>query len=100
MKFGIGAPIYYHTLAKKLFGESIKYPLWRFAGVPERWMRNHLYLDFSGYQRDSRGMARMEQEIVPGFVSVCEQGLNLIDATHLHSVHSQQPAGETMSARG
>src|SRR5437588_2323414 len=55
-KFSLGVPLYYKMLGKKLFGAGIKYPLWRFAGVPDRFMRKHLYLDFTGYRRRREGM--------------------------------------------
>jgi len=35
LKFSLGVPVYYRMLGRKLFGNGIKYPLWRFAGVPE-----------------------------------------------------------------
>ncbi len=41
LKFTAGAPIYYKLLGKKLFGDGIKYPLLRFAGVPDRMLRKH-----------------------------------------------------------
>ncbi len=47
-RFNVGVPLYYYMLGRKLFGPSMKYPLMRFGHCPERWMRNHLYLDFSG----------------------------------------------------
>lgn len=43
--FGLGIPFYYYLLGRKLFGERVKYPLWRLAHVPERIMRGRLYLD-------------------------------------------------------
>lgn len=88
-KFSLGVPIYYSKLGKKLFGDGIKYPLWRFAGVPDRLIRKHMYLDFTGYKRDRKGMAPIEKEIQPAFRSVREQGLNMIDAAQLR--HIQQP---------
>jgi radical SAM superfamily enzyme YgiQ (UPF0313 family) len=45
MKFYLGTPIYYYLLGRKLFGDRIKYPLWRFAHVPEKILRHRLYLD-------------------------------------------------------
>lgn len=86
LKFSMGVPIYYSLLGKRLFGHGIKYPLMRFAGVPDRLMRKRLYLDFSGYKRDPRGMDPSTREIEPGFQSVREKGLNMIDASQLHSI--------------
>ena len=79
-KFAAGAPIYYKLLGKKLFGNGIKYPLLRFAGVPDRLLRRKLYLDFTGHKRDPKGMDEFAGEIVPGFHSVRDTGLNMIDA--------------------
>jgi radical SAM superfamily enzyme YgiQ (UPF0313 family) len=47
-RFNVGVPIYYYMLGRKLFGPAMKYPLMRFGHWPERWLRNRLYLDFSG----------------------------------------------------
>lgn len=47
-RFNLGVPLYYYMLGRRLFGPSMKYPLMRFGHCPERWLRNHLYLDFSG----------------------------------------------------
>src|SRR5262245_65200805 len=57
MKFSLGVPFYYYMLGRKLFGNGIKYPLYRFAGLPDRFMRKHLYLDFTGHRR-SKGVMR------------------------------------------
>jgi radical SAM superfamily enzyme YgiQ (UPF0313 family) len=46
--FNAGIPIYYYTLGRKLVGPKMKYPLLRLAHYPERLLRRHLYLDFSG----------------------------------------------------
>jgi radical SAM superfamily enzyme YgiQ (UPF0313 family) len=46
-KFNAGVPLYYYLLGRKLFGPAIKYPLFRFAHVPERFLRGKLYLDYS-----------------------------------------------------
>jgi hypothetical protein len=43
--FNVGVPIYYYTLGRRLFGESMKYPLFRLAHFPERFLRRKLYLD-------------------------------------------------------
>ena len=86
MKFSLGVPFYYYMLGRKLFGDGIKYPLYRFAGVPDRFMRKHLYLDFTGYKRSSRVMQAPVNEILPGFLSVREKGLNMIDASQLHHI--------------
>jgi radical SAM superfamily enzyme YgiQ (UPF0313 family) len=45
--FGLGIPIYYYLLGRKLFGEKMKYPLWRLAHVPEWALRRRLYLDLN-----------------------------------------------------
>ena len=82
-KWSLGVPLYYQALGKRLFGNGIKYPLWRFAGLPDRFMRKHLYLDFTGYKR-TRDLMRVDiAEISPGFKSVREHGLNMIDASQL-----------------
>jgi len=81
LKFSAGAPIYYGLLGKKLFGRGIKYPLLRFAGIPDRLLRKHLYLDFRGYKRNPNGMDEFPGEIVPAFQTVRDKGLNMIDAS-------------------
>ncbi len=81
LKFTAGAPIYYKLLGKKLFGDGIKYPLLRFAGIPDRLLRKHLYLDFTGYKRNPNQMVEFSGEIVPAFQTVRERGLNMIDAS-------------------
>ena len=83
MKFSLGMPLYYYLLGRKLFGNGIKYPLYRFAGVPERFMREHLYLDFTGYRRTKNLMSSPVGEISPGFKTVRDHGLNMIDASEL-----------------
>jgi len=70
LKYTMGVPIYYRLLAKKLFGEGIKYPLYRFAGLPDLLMRNHLYLNFSGKRRAKTGLRPFNAEIQPGFRTV------------------------------
>lgn len=80
-KWSFGVPLYYQMLGKKLFGNGIKYPLYRFAGVPERLLRKKLYLDFSGYKRKKELMEPFTDEIIPGFETV--KGLNMIDASVL-----------------
>ena len=77
-KFAAGVPLYYSMLGRRLFGRGIKYPLWRFAGAPERLLRKRLYLDFTGRRRDPAGMKPFGREIVPGFETV--RGLDMIDA--------------------
>jgi radical SAM superfamily enzyme YgiQ (UPF0313 family) len=96
LKFSMGVPIYYSMLGKKLFGQGIKYPLLRFAGMPDRLMRKRLYLDFTGYRRNPAGMDPFEGELIPGFQSVREKGLNMIDASQLHQIKSD----EVMHASG
>jgi hypothetical protein len=86
-------------LGKKLFGNGIKYPLWRFAGWPDRLLRKHLYLNFTGRKRDHAGMKPFEKEIVPEFKSV--RGLNMIDASQLHRAKVETGIGlETVPASG
>jgi hypothetical protein len=46
-------------------------------------MRKHLYLDFTGYKRSQKLMSAPVDEIIPGFKSVREHGLNMIDASQL-----------------
>ena len=82
-KWTLGVPLYYQMLGKKLFGRGIKYPLWRFAGWPDRFTRKHLYLDFKGYKRTKDLMRAPVNDITPGFKSVREHGLSLIDASQL-----------------
>ena len=98
-KFSLGVPIYYSKLGKRLFGKGIKYPLARFAGVPERFLRKRLYLDFTGRKRNPAGMKPFPGEILPGFQSVREKGLNLIDASELHHLQ-RSPCAETAAASG
>src|SRR5690349_14732157 len=81
LKFTLGPPIYYSLLAKKLFGHAIKYPLLRFAGVPDRLISKRLYLNFRGYKRNPKGMDQFIGDIVPAFYSVREKGLNMVDAS-------------------
>jgi hypothetical protein len=92
MKFSLGVPIYYYMLGRKLFGNGIKYPLYRFAGVPDRFMRKHLYLDYTGYKRSKGVMHAPVDEILPGFKTVRDQGLNMVDATQLHQLGSSMAA--------
>jgi len=80
-KFSLGVPLYYKMLGRKLFGEGMKYPLWRFAGFPERFLRKKLYLDFSGHKRNRNGMKPFDREIIPGYETV--KGLNMVDASQL-----------------
>jgi radical SAM superfamily enzyme YgiQ (UPF0313 family) len=82
MKWAVGVPFYYSLLGKKLFGNGMKYPLYRFAGFPERMFRKHMYLNFTGYKRTTNLMPQLTREIVPGFETV--RGLNMIDASNLH----------------
>lgn len=81
LKFSLGMPLYYWFLARKLFGAGTKYPLLRFGGVPDRFLRKHLYLDFTGKKRDKRGLKPFVAEIIPEYKSV--KGLNMIDASRL-----------------
>jgi hypothetical protein len=47
-KFNLGIPLYYYMMGRKMFGEGMKYPLYRLAHFPEWLLRRKLYLDFSG----------------------------------------------------
>lgn len=47
--FNLGIPLYYYAMGRRRFGAGIKYPLWRLAHVPERFMRGKLYLDLSAH---------------------------------------------------
>jgi radical SAM superfamily enzyme YgiQ (UPF0313 family) len=78
-KYSMGIPLYYYLLGRKLFGDGMKYPLYRLGGYPERYLRKHLHLDFSGWKRDKRGLERVHEEIVPGFETI--KGLKMVDAT-------------------
>ena len=49
-------------------------------------MRKHLFLDFTGHKRSKGVMQAPVDEIMPGFRSVREKGLNMIDASQLHSL--------------
>ncbi len=45
--FNLGVPIYYFTMARKLFGKSVLYPLMRLAHLPERILSRKLYLNLN-----------------------------------------------------
>ncbi len=98
MKFSLAVPLYYYMIGRKLFGNGIKYPLYRFAGVPDRFMRKHLYLDFTGHKRSKGVMRAPVDEILPGFRSVREQGLNMIDASQLHHIAGAKAAPDGVAA--
>jgi hypothetical protein len=51
LKFNLGIPIYYYLMGRKLFGDAIKYPIFRLAHFPEWFLRRKLYLDFSNGHR-------------------------------------------------
>lgn len=74
----LGVPLYYQLMGKKLFGKGIKYPLARFAGVPEKLIRKKLYLDLSDYKHVTSRLEPFEKAIVPGFETV--KGLNMVEA--------------------
>lgn len=80
-KWSMGVPLYYKLLGKKLFGQGMKYPLGRFAGVPEKILKRKLYLDFTGYKRKKDLMKPFEKEIVPAFETT--KGLKMVDASRL-----------------
>jgi hypothetical protein len=44
-RWNTAVPLYYYLLGRRLFGPSIKYPLFRLAHFPERFLRRRLYLD-------------------------------------------------------
>ncbi len=46
----MAVPFYYYLMGRKLFGEEMKYPLFRLGHFPEWMLRRKLYLDFSGRQ--------------------------------------------------
>lgn len=46
-KFKLGTPIYYHLIARRLFGSGVKYPLYRLGHWPEWFLKRKLYLDLS-----------------------------------------------------
>lgn len=77
-QWSAGVPLYYQMMGKKLFGQGIKYPLYRFAGAPERFLRKKLYLDLSDYKRTKDIMKSNVGEIVPAFETV--KGLSMVDA--------------------
>lgn len=77
-QWSAGIPIYYQMLGKKLFGKGMKYPLYRFGGAPERFLRKKLYLDFSGYKRKKDLMKTNIGDIVPAFETI--KGLSMVDA--------------------
>jgi len=98
MKFSLAVPLYYYMLGRKLFGNGIKYPLYRFAGVPDRLMRRHLYLDFTGHKRSKGVMQAPVDEILPGFRTVRDKGLNMIDASQLHHIGGLKVASDGVAA--
>jgi len=98
MKFSFAVPLYYYMLGRKLFGNGIKYPLYRFAGVPDRLMRRHLYLDFTGHKRSKGVMQAPVDEILPGFRTVRDKGLNMIDASQLHHIGGLKVASDGVAA--
>ena len=83
---------------RKLFGEGIKYPLYRFAGLPDCFMRKRLYLDFTGRKRDKSGLKPFERDITPGFETVC--GLNMIDAGALRHAKTNSGGPGPLHASG
>lgn len=55
----------------------------------------YLYLDFTGYKRSKRQMNAPVNEIIPGFKSVREHGLNMIDASQLTFLTAKAEAAST-----
>jgi len=45
--YNVGVPLYYYLIGRKLFGHRMKYPAFRLAHFPERFLRRKLYLDLS-----------------------------------------------------
>jgi hypothetical protein len=88
-KYSMGVPIYYYLLGRRLFGDGMKYPLYRFAGFPESYLCKHLYLDFSKRRRDKRGLKPISEHIVPGFETI--KGLNMVDASTIKASQTQLP---------
>jgi radical SAM superfamily enzyme YgiQ (UPF0313 family) len=66
-KFNLGVPLYYYLLGRKLFGKPMKYPLYRFGHIPERFLRGKLYLDF--------GNGRPPRYCAPSHVPIPEERL-------------------------
>jgi radical SAM superfamily enzyme YgiQ (UPF0313 family) len=66
-KFNLGIPLYYYLMGRRLFGEGMKYPLFRLGHFPEWFLRRKLYLDFSGRQRP--------RYRVPEHVEIPEHGM-------------------------
>ncbi|MCA1815707.1 MAG: B12-binding domain-containing radical SAM protein [Acidobacteria bacterium] len=95
-KFTLGVPFYYYLLGRRLFGNGIKYPLYRLAGLPDRFTRRRLYLDFTARPRRPEGLRPFDREIVPGFETI--KGLNMIDASALQ--HIQPTAATQAQASG
>ncbi len=50
-RFNMAIPLYYYLLGRRLFGQEMKYPLFRLGHFPEWFLRRRLYLDFSGRQQ-------------------------------------------------
>ncbi|MFL6228804.1 MAG: B12-binding domain-containing radical SAM protein [Pyrinomonadaceae bacterium] len=95
-KYSVGVPLYYQMLGRRLFGNGIKYPLYRFAGVPDRLTRRRLYLDFTARPRNPEGMRPFADEIVPGFETI--KGLNMIDAATLHHAPPQSSVQQVQAS--
>ncbi len=49
--FSLGIPIYYYALGRKLFGNTMRYPLFRLAHFPESVLHRRLYLDLRAKPR-------------------------------------------------
>lgn len=78
-RFSLGVPLYYALLGRRLFGRSIKYPLWRFAGVPDAIVDRHLYLKLAGRPRRRDGLPPQPAAIAPAYQTV--KGLGMVDLT-------------------
>jgi len=71
----LGTPVYYYLLGRKLFGERIKYPLWRLAHVPEWLLRGKLYLDLNRPATRFRVPDRVP-EVYHAHVAISQKGLS------------------------
>lgn len=66
--YNVGIPLYYYLMGRRLFGDGIKYPLFRLGHVPERFLRRRLYLELN---REARLRA-------PRHVPIPEQRLRVL----------------------
>jgi radical SAM superfamily enzyme YgiQ (UPF0313 family) len=89
-KFNLGIPAYYYLIGRKLFGNGMKYPLFRLGHFPDWYLRNKLYLDFG-----SRNGARYH---VPPEVLIPEERrrveMPILDARELRTKAQASGLGE------